>query len=222
MHALNKVRARVRKFRRCYTGKCPTKNNLASATLLALLGTITGARSHAQSPVVPAVISAQWVTRTFLSLIDPADSGQALWKTTWPLVRARSDFVAALVAVDQDTSLPAFVRGNALMLLGGTGDDRAYQYLVRRLDFTLPDNGFRLNIIIGFGNGGREPPEPVYQRLTSVLQYGRATERRAAAFALGSIRTARAEKLLRSRRAIERSPAVVRMIDRRLTDIKRQ
>jgi hypothetical protein len=199
--------------------RCTVRGVVLTCLLFGTL--ITSAMLKAQSSAKSIAITPNWVASTFLSAVDDRDIAPEIWSTVWPVVRSRPEMVDALLLVYRTHSFPALMRRNALMMMGATGQARGYSLLVQLFDRSRVGDEERLNMIIGFGNGPQEPPDYVYARLATVLGGSHISERRGAAFSLGSIRTARAQQILRSRQTIERSPSVLQMINRRLAAMKR-
>lgn len=171
----------------------------------------------AQSLTTPTVISQHWV-RTQILEADVYDTTKSGWHQSWQSIRSRPEVVTALIAIHNDSTVPRLERLTALSFLGATGQPSAYEYLEHTFDDVASDLETRVSVIYGMGSipHSDTPPEGVFQRLAIALSSGPPRQRIAAAYALGDLHSARADLILRKRRAAETSVAVLQRIDRNL------
>ena len=123
---------------------------VALLALAVLLAACRSAPRPLEDPIPPRV-TAEWVRVAFPTCIDPCwtPARDSLWRA----VRGRADYVDAEIRFIANASTDDFVRGNALMRLGATGQDSAYRFLARYLR-ALPDTSrLRTNTIIALASG---------------------------------------------------------------------
>lgn len=161
---------------------------------------------------VPQVIPPEWVVEQFLSHVDAQGPLEERQDSLWIRVRNRPEIVDLLIEIGSDSARTRLVRANAILRLGATSQLRAYEHLARLLSVLEPESPYRLNAILGLGSGYVPRPPFVYERLTDVLRTGTQSERRAAAYAFGMIRSERALQILRARLPNEGDPVVASTI----------
>lgn len=89
--------------------------------------------------VTPSVTTAQqavtrdWLKDRFLTALHPGpDSVEAQRQAEWVRLRSQPAMLALLIEIFEDTTEAGFVRSNALLRIGATGQPAAYEYLIRR------------------------------------------------------------------------------------------
>jgi hypothetical protein len=196
--------------------------NTAQSTRISLgKHPLDSAAVRSQQP--PATITREWVGATYLELRPILDTGRsAAPRAPFESVRKRPEVTAALLSFAQDSSSPGLSRNNAILLLGRTGQDRAYQFLARAFDTMPPGARLRLNVILAMGNGYPDrPPDYIYVRLQQALTKAPPEEREMAAMALGDIQSPKALNILRARLPLEPSPTIQRRIMRGLNKVQK-
>lgn len=130
----------------------------------------------------------------------------------WVTFRKHPEVIRALL----ETARESTTRGdrlNAILRLGGTGEEQGYRYLAATIDSLSPTSDLRSVVLIAMGNGYPDrPPEYIYHRLEIALSSRSTGDRFYAAVALGDIMSPRAMGILRSRAAFESSPSILREI----------
>jgi hypothetical protein len=169
-------------------------------------------RLSAQSLISRDSITPHWAMRYLIGGIDspPHISGK-----TWACVKSWPEVTRALIAVYQQSDSRTLVRADAILMLGATGQDTAFRFLIRALDGANPNDRFRQDMLLALGNSA-DPPQIVYDRLMMALTSGAPEDRSMAARSLSDIRSPRAEAVLRNARERESSAPMVAEIDRSL------
>jgi hypothetical protein len=175
------------------------------AVVIALLATPL----KAQSLISHDSITPTWARRHLIGGIDASAPG---FGTTFPCVKTWPEVARALIAIYEESATTSLARADALLVLGATGQDSAYRFLVRTLDHTAENDPFRMDMIIALGNSAN-PPNFVYDRLNLALTAGTTADRSIATRSLSDIRSSKADSLLRKARASETSPGQVAAID---------
>jgi hypothetical protein len=182
------------------------------------------ARATAEVPnqQPPSTITREWVAASYLKIRSARDTGDFVPPPPFLSVRKRPEVAMALVDIANDSTSPGLSRNNAILLLGRTGQDRAYQFLAEAFDSMPPGARLRFNVILAMGNGYPDrPPSFIYDRLEQALSKAPPEEREAAAMALGDIQSPRALSILRARLPLEPSPTIQKRIRRGLTKVQK-
>jgi hypothetical protein len=169
-------------------------------------------RLSAQSQISRDSITPQWAMRHLIGGIDtpPPVSGR-----TWACVKSWPEVTRALIAVYEQSDSRSLVRADAILMLGATGQDSAFRFLIGALDAASPNDRFRQDMLLALGNSA-DPPQIVYDRLAISLTSGAPEDRSMAARSLSDIRSPKAEAVLRKAREGEGSVQAVAEIDRSL------
>jgi hypothetical protein len=163
----------------------------------------------AQSLISRDSITPAWATRHLIGGIDSSAPG---FGTTFPCVKAWPEVTRALIAIYEESATTSLARADALLVLGATGQDSAFRFLIRTLDHTAQNDPYRTDMILALGNSAN-PPNFVYDRLDLALTAGTPADRSIATRSLSDIRSSKADSLLRKARANETSPGQVAVID---------
>jgi hypothetical protein len=97
-------------------------------------------------------------------------------------------------------------------MLGATGQDSAFRFLIATLDTTAPRDPIRQDILLALGNSA-EPPDFVYDRLQLILTSGSRDDVYMAMRALSDMRSPTAYDVLRKSRAATTDSAKMAAID---------
>lgn len=170
----------------------------------------TAARVSAQSLISRDSISPQWAMRHLIGGIDSSAPG---FGKTFACVKSWPEITRALISVYEQSNANVLARADAILVLGATGQDSAFRFLVTKLDDASPNDRFRQDMLLALGNSA-DPPDFVYDRLELALTSGTLADRGMAARSLADIRSPTAERLLRKARERETSVPVVAEIDR--------
>lgn len=154
-------------------------------------------------------ITPSWARRHLIGGIDTSAPG---FGTTFPSVKAWPEVTRALIAIYEESATTSLARADALLVLGATGQDSAFRFLVRTLDHTAQNDPFRIDMILALGNSAN-PPNFVYDRLNLALTAGTPADRSIATRSLSDICSSKADSLLRKERANETSPGQDAAID---------
>lgn len=178
---------------------------LVRIVVIALLATPL----KAQSLISHDSITPTWARRHLIGGIDSSAPG---FGTTFPCVKAWPEVTQALIAIYEESATTSLARADALLVLGATGQDSAFRFLVRKLDQTAQNDPFRMDMILALGNSAN-PPNFVYDRLNLALTAGTPADRSIATRSLSDVGSSNADSLLRMARAHEASAAQVAEID---------
>lgn len=169
-------------------------------------------RLSAQSLISRDSITPQWA---MLHLIGGIDSPAPGFGKTWACVKSWPEVTRALIAVYEQSDSNGLAHADAILVLGGTGQDSAFRFLIAALDGASPNDHFRQDMLLALGNSA-DPPDFVYDRLKLALTSGAPADRGMAARSLSDIRSPKAESLLREAKETETSAPKVAEIDRSL------
>jgi hypothetical protein len=180
--------------------------------LLAWILMMAGSASvlSAQSLISRDSVTPAWAQRHLIGGIDAPAPG---FGKTWACVKNWPEVMRALIAIYNQSEANSLSRANAVLVLGGTGQDSAFRFLVSTLDRAPLTDPMRDDLLLALGNAA-DPPDYVYDRLRIAL--ASPTDRGMAARALSDIRSSRAEAVLRKAKEGERSAPVIAMLDRSL------
>jgi hypothetical protein len=162
----------------------------------------------AQSLISRDSITPSWARR---QLIGGIDSGPRIG-SAWACIKSWPEVTNALIVVYKQSDSPSLVGDDAILMLGGTGQDSAFRFLVATLDGTAPNDPIRQDLLLALGNSA-EPPDFVYERLEVILTSGSRADFGMALRALSDIRSPAAYALLRKTRAATTDAARKSMID---------
>jgi len=153
-------------------------------------------RAAAQSLVSPDSIAVEWARRHLIGGIDAPAPG---FGKTFPCVKSWPEVARALIAIYNDSGRGTLSRADAILVLGATGQDTAFRFLISTLDHTAPNDPLRQDMILALGNSA-DPPEYVYEWLKRALMSDSRADLGMAARALSDIRSPRAEEIVRAAR----------------------
>lgn len=174
------------------------------------------ARLPAQAPISRDSVTPNWALR---HLIGGIDSGPRIGNA-WSCIRSWPEVTNALITVYKQAASPSLVRDDALLMLGGTGQDTAFIFLLATLDGTPPPDHIRQDIILALGNSA-DPPDFVYERLELLLSSGSRDDFGMALRALSDIRSPAAYASLRKSEAATTDSAKKSRIDGTLTRMEK-
>jgi hypothetical protein len=180
--------------------------------LLALILIVAFSNStlSAQSLISRDSITPAWAQRHLIGGIDAPAPG---FGKTWACVKSWPEVTRALIAIYDQSEAGSLPRADAILVLGATGQDSAFRFLVSTLDHAAPDDPLRQEMILALGNSA-DPPDYVYARLELALTS--AGDRGMAARSLSDIRSPRAESVLRKAKEGETSAPMVAALDKSL------
>jgi hypothetical protein len=177
-----------------------------------LLVAFAAHRTAAQSLISPDSITVEWAQHHLIGGIDAPAPG---FGKTFACVKSWPEVPRALIAIYNDSHSGTLSRADAILVLGGTGQDTAFRFLISTLDHTAPNDPLRQDMILALGNSA-DPPEYVYEWLKLALLSDTGDDLGMAARALSDIRSARAEEIVRAARAADVSTSKAAFLDRTL------
>lgn len=192
-----------------------TNARFAQALVLALAAS---ACSQSAAVAQQQPITRTWLTENFLSAISPPpDSVQKRRNDLWARVRNRQETVTVLIEIFDDSTQGAFIRANALLRLGSTGQSRAYEFLIGSWP-RLEKTRFATEAIVALGNAPESASGAAVEQLKIISQRADPGHRYWAANMLGNIPGHGVSELLRGRLNSETDESVRRVIRKRLAE----
>ncbi len=174
-----------------------------------LILAVAGSRLSAQSLISRDSITREWALRHLIGGIDSPAPGIG---KTWPCVKSWPEVTGALTAVYKQADSKSLVAADAVLMLGATGQDSAFRFLITLLDSSMKGDQLRQTVLLALGNSA-DPPGYVYDRLELILASGPSADAGMAMRALSDIRSSRASAVLRKTRAATTNDMIVAAID---------
>jgi hypothetical protein len=181
-----------------------------------LIVAMTVSELPAQSLISRDSVTPKWAQ---LHLIGGIDAPAPGFGKTFACVKSWPEVTRALIAVYKQSGSNSLSRANAILVLGATGLDSAFRFLVSKLDHVTVKDPIRRDIVLALGNSA-DPPDYVYDRLELALASGFSADGSFAARALSDIRSPKAEAILRKVRVGETNPQMTVQIDGALKRIQ--
>lgn len=168
--------------------------------------------ARAQALITRDSITTNWAYR---HLIGGIDSPAPHCSGTFACVRSWPEVTNVLIAIYRDPASVGLARADAILVLGGTGQDSAFAFLVHTLDLASATDHERQDMLLALGNSAN-PPGFVYEHLEAALSSTILGDATMAAMALDDIGFPRALQILQSARGASTSRAGIASIDRNL------